>query len=142
MKSPVTRKTTPRKRVKTQSQLRKTLDTIFSRYVRQKDIGKYGLVPCYTCGIIKHWKELHCGHFMSRIYLNTRYDERNTRPQCVGCNIYGNGKPAEFGSNLELETPGIVAILMKEARIIRPNFPYQQLIEEYTEKLKNVVELP
>lgn len=73
---------------------------------------------------------------MSRVYLNTRFDERNVRPQCPGCNLYGGGKVAEFGSKLEKETPGIVAELMKDARKVAPQYPYEKEIHKYQELLK------
>lgn len=71
------------------------------------------------------------GHFMSRLYLGTRFDPRNCRPQCVGCNMYGGGKPAEFGTKLEAETPGIVHELMAKARKPYPDYPYAQEIAHY-----------
>lgn len=87
---------TKKRKVKTQAQLKKELDAIYSRYIRQKYPAK-----CYTCG--KTDTPLHCGHFISRSYLATRWEENNTRPQCVGCNIYGNGKPLDFEERLKAE---------------------------------------
>jgi 5-methylcytosine-specific restriction endonuclease McrA len=88
--------TKPRVKLKTQAQLKKELDKVFSLYIRHK----YPKV-CYTCG--KTDIALQCGHFVSRQYLATRWDENNCRPQCAGCNIFGNGKPLDFEENLKKE---------------------------------------
>ena len=87
-------------KVKTSAQLKKDLDAVYSKYIRLKYADKDGFCTCYTCGKIKHWKEMHCGHFIPRNILITRWDERNTRPQDVGCNIFGNGKVLDFEDHL------------------------------------------
>jgi hypothetical protein len=128
---PKSKKTPSKKKKKppTQSKLKQKLDSLFSQYIRLTYADDHGMVECYTCGKVRHWKRIQNGHFMSRGYLNTRFDERNVRPQCVGCNIYGRGKVADFSVKLEKETPGITIELAKEARIIHPNYNYQGLIE-------------
>ncbi len=78
---------------KTQAQLKKELDKVFSIYIRAKYPPR-----CFTCG--KSGVTLQCGHFIPRHYLITRFDERNCRPQCVGCNLFGNGKVFDFEEHL------------------------------------------
>ncbi len=58
------------------------LDIMFSRYVRIKAEYK-----CEYCGkqYDSHSKGLHCSHFISRRYRNTRFDERNVSVVCYGC---------------------------------------------------------
>jgi hypothetical protein len=70
------------------------LDRVFSLYIRAKFMEK-----CYTCG--KRSSRLQCGHFISRQYLATRWDESNCRPQCWGCNGYGKGQPIKFEAELK-----------------------------------------
>lgn len=89
-------KSKAKKRVKSQAQLKKELDRIFSLYIRKVHPAK-----CYTCG--KTDTALQCGHFVSRSYLATRFHENNCRPQCIGCNIFGHGKPLDFEENLKKE---------------------------------------
>ena len=122
---------------KTTSQLKKELDKVFSIYIRQK-YEKNGQVQCYTCGKTFHWKEIQNGHFVSRTQLATRYDERNCKPQCVGCNIFGGGRIATFANYLEREEEGIVARLYREAQKIVKDFPYQEKIDFYKEKIKDI----
>lgn len=126
-----------KKKKKSISKLKKELDKIFSLYVRQK-YSKQGQVRCYTCGVTKDIKEIQNGHFVSRSILSLRFDERNCRPQCVGCNIFGQGKTATFGFNLDRESPGRVAELYSESQKIVKNFPYEAKIEEYKKKLNDL----
>jgi hypothetical protein len=93
---------------KSQAQLKKQLDKVFSIYIRQK----YG-DTCYTCGTTGR---LQCGHYISRQYLATRWDENNCRPQCVGCNIFGHGKPLDFEERLKAELGSELVEAMKKSR--------------------------
>ncbi len=124
---------------KTTSQLKKLLDKTFSEYVRRKNANEEGLVKCYTCSKVIPWKEIQCGHFISRSYLATRFDEDNTRPQCVGCNIFGGGRGVDFGRRLEIDVGvGTITRLYKKAQEITKYFPYEEKIKEYQEKIKQL----
>lgn len=59
-----------------------------------------GFNACFTCGVRKFWKELQCGHYVSRQYLTLRYDGRNCHPQCYGCNIAKKGNLDTYAINL------------------------------------------
>ena len=85
------------------TKLKAELDRVFSLYIRQKNASSSGMVKCYTCNKIGHWKELQNGHFLSRRHLATRWDEDNCKCQCVACNIFGQGKQFEFGERLKKE---------------------------------------
>lgn len=78
---------------RTSAQLKKELDRLFSLYIR----AKYPKI-CYTCG--KQGVTLQNGHFIPRNILITRWEEKNCRPQCVGCNLFGNGKILDFQDHL------------------------------------------
>lgn len=118
---------------KTTSQLKKELDKYFSLYIRQKFSNKNGTVNCYTCGALKQsYKEIQCGHFVSRQYLAARFEESNCRPQCVGCNIWGKGKPLDFEEKLKKELgDDVVEYLKKKRHEITKDFPYAELIAKY-----------
>ena len=85
---------------KTYKQLIKELDSVYSKYIRQKDADDNGQVKCYTCDKVKHWKSIDCGHYISRRHLSTRYYEKNTKPQCKGCNIFKEGNKPVFALEL------------------------------------------
>lgn len=78
------------------SKLKSELDRVFSLYIR----AKYPKV-CYTCG--KQGVTLQCGHFIPRNILITRWEEKNCRPQCIGCNLFGNGRILDFEDHLVKE---------------------------------------
>lgn len=123
---------------KTTSQLKKKLDELLSRYIRQRYADSQGYGNCYTCGVKKQWNELQNGHFISRSYLATRFLEENCRPQCIGCNVFGGGRQVIFGAKLEAEETGIISRLYKKAQEITKDYPYVERIEYYKEKIKEL----
>jgi Bacteriophage Lambda NinG protein len=130
-------KSSKKKTAPSLSKLKKKLDAIFSQYIRLKHPAK-----CYTCGLRKNRKHLQCGHFISRSYLVTRFDENNCRPQCVGCNMFGNGKPLDFEENLKKELGDEFVEEMKASRhkIVKlDRLWYGTMIAEYSEKVKSLV---
>jgi hypothetical protein len=58
---------------------------IMSKHIRLKYADDNGMVACYTCGNIHHYKEMHCGHFW---HDRLDFCEDNLRPQCNSCNTY------------------------------------------------------
>jgi len=114
----VYRKKTPKKRKeKSISKLMKEADRNMSLYVRQKYADKEGNVQCFTCPYTAHWKKMQNGHFVSRFYKETRYDQRNCRPQCYTCNMWRNGMTPHFAAKLQQELgAGIVEELYEKAR--------------------------
>ena len=79
----------------------KKLDSIFSQFIRLRAVDETGHGNCYTCGSRRHYSEVHCGHFMSRACMSTRYDERNCAFQCARCNCFRSGEQFVFGQNLD-----------------------------------------
>ena len=102
-------KRTKSPKAKTTAQLKKELDRVFSLYIR-----KIHPHQCYTCG--KTEGPMQCGHFVSRQYLATRWSEDNCRPQCWGCNGFGNGKLLDFEEKLKSELGGNYVEVMKATR--------------------------
>ena len=65
----------------------------FSRYIRLRDrIPGTDLCRCISCSKVLHWKEMDCGHFVSRDRWNIRYNEMNAHAQCQECNRFANGQ--------------------------------------------------
>lgn len=71
-----------------------------SLYVRLNGSDWRGYCQCYTCDKVAHYKQMQCGHFISRSSSTLRYDERNLRIQCVGCNVYKSGNYIEYTMRL------------------------------------------
>lgn len=78
------------------------LDAKVSNIVRKRG-SRNGMNQCYTCGRIMPWKQLDCGHYISRRYVATRFDFDNMRPQCIVCNRELGGNLKTYDKRLRLE---------------------------------------
>lgn len=126
---------------KPKAKLRKELDALFSKYIRFSDIEPDGMVSCYTCPNRNVPQKMQNGHFIPRQYLSLRYDETNNHPQCYACNMLYNGQPGAYAVRLEQDYgEGTVARLEAKRRDIIPNFPYEELIETYREKVATLLD--
>lgn len=128
-------------KIKTLPQLKKLADKITSELVRKTGIDFNGYNKCYTCGVKKHWKELQCGHFISRTYGITRWYLPNLRVQCYSCNVMNRGNLQEFAARLEMEKPGEVLRLtqLKHTPNQCPNYlDIVNIIEDYKGRIKNL----
>lgn len=114
--------------------LKSKADSIYSKRLRELASDKNGMVKCYTCSTIKHWKEMQCGHYISRTVTALRYYRKNTKPQCAGCNMFNQGRLDIFAVNLikeygsgileELQELKKLSFTSSEARIL-----YQSIID-------------
>lgn len=117
---------------------REKLDEIYSIYIRRAAADSRGRITCY-CGKMVRWQNSDCSHYIYRSILSLRYDERNTHPSCRSCNRFMDGNLREYALFLENRYgKGILQKLEKEKQRIVRNFPYQQLIDEYSQKIKNI----
>lgn len=87
----------------TRTQLIKKADRYFSLAIRYRDADRHGLITCITCPIRKPVKEMHAGHFMSRRFMNTRWDDENVNGQCSGCNTFRAGEQYKYSIALDLK---------------------------------------
>jgi len=105
-KTPLKAKAKPKKQTKpTITKLKKKADTIYSRATRLRHANMVDgdwVAECITCKATKPIKQLQCGHFMSRQYNATRFDQENTAPQCYGCNVMQQGRQYQFGIEIDL----------------------------------------
>lgn len=106
------------KKEKTKTFYKNKLDAVFSRYIRKK-YEKDDRLKCYTCNFVGTVKNMQCGHFVPRQHMSTRWDEDNCRPQCMACNMFYNGQPSTFATNLEKEKQGLVQDLEERRKKIR-----------------------
>jgi len=89
----------------------------FSKYIRLRDClktaGTLTHGKCITCGKLLSIGFCDAGHFVSRKYNSTLFDERNVHIQCRYCNRFLNGNLLEYrrqivrmygeGADVELE---------------------------------------
>lgn len=76
---------------------------VFSEFIRLKFSNENGFCQCYTCGAIRYWRNIDCGHGIGRQHKATKFDEKNNRPQCKVCNGLEGGKREEFKKQMDLE---------------------------------------
>lgn len=120
--------------------LKKDLDLIFSRWLRQNGADKDGTCECFICGHKDHYSVMQAGHFIKRGNSFLRYDTRNVTINCKPCNEYKDGNLVLYAQKLEERNPGITSILMEEGNIIY-KFTRQELkdmIADYSRKLKQL----
>ena len=61
---------------------------LLQRLVRMKAADENGYVQCVSCGVVRHYKQMDGGHFISRTYSFHSLREENIHPQCKGCNRF------------------------------------------------------
>ena len=85
----------------TNAQLDRILVRLFSTYIRLRDSDAYGIAKCFTCQRTDHWTNMHCGHFMRRANMCTRFMEINNHVQCPTCNISYDGNRTSYTKELD-----------------------------------------
>ena len=109
------------------SKLRKKLDKVFSLWIRTRDGG-----ICITCGVKKPIAEMQCGHFCSRRFSNTRWDEKNTACQCYPCNVLMKGQLDMYALILtQRYGDKIISELVTRSRVLR-KFTRQEMEDMIT----------
>jgi hypothetical protein len=75
---------------------------IFSIFIRLRDAQiDTGLVRCFTCSAIKHWRDGDCGHGIGRQHKSTKFDEKNNHFQCKKCNGFEEGRKDVYSKNVD-----------------------------------------
>lgn len=92
--------------VVTKTKAKAKLDKALSDYVRKSNADDFGIANCFTCTARKNWKQLDCGHFITRSKMSTRWLYKpeeglvNMMPQCKRCNMTG-GQQYLFAKRLD-----------------------------------------
>lgn len=75
------------------------VDCVFSEYIRLRDAlaaKMQGYIRCISCGDIKHWKSMDCGHYENRKFMYLRFNEQNCNAQCRECNRFTEGEKVKY----------------------------------------------
>ncbi len=96
------------KRKTSRKSLRAKADTLFSLMIRERDGNE-----CCVCG---SFKQMTCGHLVSRKYSATRWDPQNAVAQCWGCNCKAKFDELWWEAWIEERFPGRLAQLKVRAR--------------------------
>jgi len=113
------------------------LDKAFSEFIRLRTANGNGYVQCVTCGKEDHWKNMDCGHFMSRKHMSTRWHEDNCQVQCKSCNVFRYGEQYKYSIWLGAEKADHLHQLSRQTQKF-DNWDLEDMIKMYSEK---VVEL-
>lgn len=121
----------------TRANLEKKLDKAFSRYVRLRDSDDNGYGNCITCGVLKHFTEADCGHFITRSCRSTRWDEKNAHLQCKRCNGFLSGLQFEHGLQIDEKYGADTALRLLQKSKKTRKFSMQELRDmcKYFEEL-------
>lgn len=111
------------------SKLKKKADKVFSDFIRERDNW-----TCFTCGTKGNRMNIQNGHYVSRMHMSLRYDERNCHAQCLSCNMFKHGAMdvyaikllAKYGDNILID-------LQREKHKLSQwhRQDYERLIERY-----------
>lgn len=97
--------TFPKDKPKKQSipTLVRKLDEVFSKYIRLRDSRPFGYKAfrCISCGQVKPYDQMDCGHFIGRKNMATRFDENNCHGECRSCNRFSADHMIYYQRNLE-----------------------------------------
>ena len=131
--------------MKTISKLKKELDKWFSLYIRLRSANEYGYCQCFTCGKVGHYKTggMQNGHFQSRRFMATRFNEENCSTQCIKCNMYSQGEQYKFGLAIDAKYgEGTAEELEYLARTIHKvsRVEYEEQISYYKNLVENLKE--
>ena len=119
------------------------LDRTFSEYVRLRDSKPFGYkyFRCISCGQIKPYDQMDCGHFIGRMHMATRFDEQNCNGECRVCNRFSPDHMIYYQRNLELKIgKDKVDLLIAKGRQTKKwsAFELELLIKYYTERVKEM----
>lgn len=130
------------KKQRSYKSLVKTLDRLFSEFIRRRDSDGAGICRCITCTRTAHWKAMDAGHFIQRDRLATRWMETNVHAQCPYCNRYRSGEQFEHGQAIDRTHGKGTAEQLRQMGAMRGtkvDLGWLELqIEVYKNKLKNI----
>lgn len=128
-------------RKKSQKTLIRKLDEVFSRYIRLRDADEHGYIRCISCGKIRHFSEMDCGHFINRSHMATRYDEQNCNGQCRACNRFDEGNNIGYTRGLIAKYgPQVIDLLYLKKNTIKKwdIFELEALIAHYQKEIQKL----
>ena len=128
---------------KSLSQLIKTADEVFSKYIRRRDANPQNpfYLNCFTCGKAERIEFAHCMHYIPRDKMATRYDEMNAHGGCEHCNCFDPDHYGRYYSKM-VTVYGAEKVnnLIWQSRSLQKfaRFELVELIDTYREKLKKL----
>jgi len=119
--------------------LKKKLDRLFSQFIKLRDGGQ-DYFKCISCQKTKPLNQFNAGHYWSRRYMSTRYDEKNVNGQCIHCNMFLSGNIQGYTTGLIKKYGSEILQLLEIKKNNISNlgkFELGVLIDEYKSKIKD-----
>lgn len=130
-----------KKRKISRTGLVKKLDTIFSLYIRLRDVDSNGYGKCITSGEFVHFKDADCGHFITRNNMATRWHPQNCNLQSRQDNRFLSGRQFEHGLAIDRKwgkgTAELLLIKSKHTSKYEA-FEIDGLIKHYQNEIKKL----
>ena len=114
---------------------------VFSEYIRRRDADKDGNCKCFTCNLVRNWKQMDCGHGIPRQHKATKFSEINNHAQCKRCNGFEGGKREVYKVEVDKRYgPGTWHKLELASKITlkRTQFEIDTMTEFYKQELKKL----
>ena len=119
----------------------KKLDKVFALYIRLRDTMPSGFCRCISCGRIKPFSDIDCGHFHSRTHMATRYSELNCNGECSYCNRFNADHLLGYRENLikKIGSQHFKLLGMQAASYKKfDDFELKAMIDFYTNEVKKL----
>lgn len=118
---------------------------LFQLKRRLESCNDAGFCRCVTCGVTKHYTDMHGGHFVPKGKSSSlAFDERNVHVQCPGCNLFGmkHGIAAQTYTMFMIKTYGKKQVDKMLADANKPHklyaADYREMIQSYNAKIKEL----
>jgi 5-methylcytosine-specific restriction endonuclease McrA len=110
----------------------------FSKYIRTRDClrttGRKDIFKCCSCWSLTLLKNGDAGHFISRSYTTTKFDERNVYAQCMKCNRFQQWCWDKMYEHIEkLHGKTVIDELMAKKNEIAKYIDYSKLSDQFRE---------
>lgn len=103
-----------KKKAESLSTITNRLDKLVSKIVRMRDKA------CVVCGSTQNPQ---CGHYVSRMFIATRWDLSNTHQQCAGCNMTHEVDPVPYTLFIQetygSEYPATLSALAHQTKVLK-----------------------
>lgn len=119
---------------------KKKAHELLQRLVRMKASDENGYVECVSCGVVKHYKQMDGGHFISRTYPFHSLREENVHPQCKTCNRFFSKSHDDYRRYMvEMYGDDFVEWLTDTKHTIYKLklYQYEEIIEELKDRIKD-----
>lgn len=122
--------------------LKNKLDTVFSQYIRLRDMEEGRVFRCISCNRILPISQADCGHYINRQHMSTRWHEMNCHAQCRKCNRFDEGNMQGYRLGLvRMYGEKHVAVLESyKYRVTKySDFEMSALIKYYKSRIKELL---